>query len=85
MDADRNRAALELHEPGFAGEMVIEGLPGARSVRITGIRPQDGATVVKDLPADRDADLAELADRVVGGDDAAAVRLLAHVGVLDPA
>ncbi|MGY1838213.1 MULTISPECIES: hypothetical protein [unclassified Modestobacter] len=41
--------------------------------------------MVKDVPADRDPELAKLVELVVGGDDGAAVRLLAHVGVLDPA
>ncbi|OMQ16805.1 hypothetical protein A7K94_0200040 [Modestobacter sp. VKM Ac-2676] len=85
MDDDGARARLELHEPGFDGELVIEEGRDGRHVRVSGIRPQDGAAVVKDLPADRDPELAELVELVVGGDDAAAVRLLAHVGVLDPA
>jgi hypothetical protein len=40
--------------------------------------------VVKDVPADRDPELSELAQRVLSGEAGATVRLLAHVGVLDP-
>lgn len=71
---------MELHEAGFDGELVIEG----DAVRITGTRPQDGADVVKDVPVGRDRELTELVELVRRGDHAAGVRLLAHVGVLDP-
>ena len=85
MDADANLAELEVHEPGFEGQLEIEDHAGARTVRITGTRPQDGAAVVKDVPADRDAELTELVERLLAGDHGVAARLLAHVGVLDPA
>jgi hypothetical protein len=75
---------LDVHEPGFDGQLAIEGTEGARTVRVTGTRPQDGAAVVKDVPAGRDPELAELVRRVLSGEDGAAARLLAHVGVLDP-
>jgi hypothetical protein len=75
---------LDVRQPGFEGQLTIEGGEGARTVRVTGTRPQDGAAVVKDVPAERDPRLAELARRVLSGEDGAAVRLLAHVGVLDP-
>jgi hypothetical protein len=83
MDPQQNPARLELHEPGFDGDLVIEVRDGSRRVRLLGTR-QDGTAVEKDLPSDRDPQLDELADLVVAGDDEAAVRLLAHVGVLDP-
>jgi hypothetical protein len=84
MESQENRTSLELHEPGFDGDLVIEVRDGSRRVRLVGTRPQDGTAVEKDLPSDRDPQLDELADSVVAGDDGAAVRLLAHVGVLDP-
>jgi hypothetical protein len=80
MDAHGDRT-LEVREPGFEGRLTIEG--GA--VRITGTRPQDGAAVVKDVPADRDPELAQLVQRLLSGEDGVVARLLAHVGVLDPA
>jgi hypothetical protein len=82
-DAD-DRVTLELHERGFEGELSIQGAEGARTVRVTGTRPQDGAAVVKDVPADRDPELADLVRRLLAGDIAVGPRLLAHVGVLDP-
>jgi hypothetical protein len=84
MDAADHRTTLELHEPGFDGELSVEGTEGARTVRVTGTRPQDGAAVVKDVPADRDPELADLVRLVLAGDTTVAPRLLAHVGVLDP-
>ena len=79
-----HNTSLEVHEPGFEGELSIEGREGARTVRVTGTRPQDGAAVVKDVPADRDPELARLVDRVLAGDREVAGRLLAHLGVVDP-
>jgi hypothetical protein len=84
MAPDHDRMTVELHEPGFEGELSSEGGVGARTVRVTGTRPQDGAAVVKDVPADRDPGLSELVERLLSGDDAAAPGLLAHLGVLDP-
>jgi hypothetical protein len=84
MDAGDDRWSLEVHEPGSEGELSVEGPPGARTVRVTGTRPQDGAAVVKDVPADRDPELARLVDAVLAGESGVAARLLAHVGVLDP-
>ena len=84
MDAADDRTTQEIHEPGFDGELSIEDRKGARTVRVTGTRPQDGAAVVKDVPADRDPELTQLVERVLAGEDTAAVRLLAHLGVLDP-
>jgi hypothetical protein len=85
MDAADERTTLEVHEPGFEGELSVEGRTGARTVRVTGTRPQDGAAVVKDVPADRDPELAELVRALLAGDVAVVPRLLAHIGVLDPA
>ena len=84
MAAAGDRVTLELHERGFEGDLSIQGAEGARTVRVTGTRPQDGAAVVKDVPADRDPELAELVGLVLAGDTTVAPRLLAHVGVLDP-
>ncbi len=84
MDANDDGTTLHLREAGFEGDLTIEGGTGARTVRITGTRPQDGAAVVKDVPADRDPQLSELVERVLAGDEGAGAQLLAHVGVLDP-
>jgi hypothetical protein len=84
MDAD-NRIERELHEPGFDGSLVIEIRDETRLVHILGTRPPDDAAVAKDVPADRDPELEKLVGLVVAGDEGAAVRLLAHVGVVDPA
>ncbi|MGY2066699.1 hypothetical protein [Blastococcus sp. SYSU DS0619] len=78
--ATDDATTLEVHEPGFDGTVTIE----QGTVRVTGTRPQDGAAVVKDVPADRDPELARLVELAVGGDDAVAGRLIAHVGVSDP-
>jgi hypothetical protein len=76
---------FELDEPGFQGVLRIEEREGGRHVVLSGIRPDSSeAAIEKDLPADRDEGLARLAQRCVGGDAAAAVEVLAHVGVLDP-
>ncbi len=80
MDAHGERT-LEVRESGFEGRLTI----GAGAVRVTGTRPQDGAAVVKDVPADRDPELAQLVQRLLSGEDDVVARLLAHVGVLDPA
>jgi hypothetical protein len=40
--------------------------------------------VVKDVPADRDPELAQLVQRLQSGEDGVAARLLAHIGLLDP-
>jgi hypothetical protein len=84
MDAGDHRTTLELHEPGFDGELFVEGTEEARTVRVTGTRPQDGAAVVKDVPADRDPELAQLVRTLLDGDTTVGPRLLAHLGVLDP-
>jgi hypothetical protein len=84
MDVDDDRTTLDVHEPGFDGELSIEGREGARTVRITGTRPQDGAAVVKDVPADRDPELSRLVQQFLSGDEGVAAALLAHLGVLDP-
>jgi hypothetical protein len=76
---------LEVHEPGFDGDLAIEVRDGARHVHVTGTRPQDGAAVVKDVPGDRDPELARLVELVLAGEHRLAASLLAHVGVLDPA
>ncbi|MCW2698871.1 MAG: hypothetical protein JWQ45_406 [Blastococcus sp.] len=81
---DDDRTTLEVRQPGFEGQLTIGGPGGARTVGVTGTRPQDGAAVVKDVPADRDPELSELVRRVLSGEDGAAARLLAHIGVLDP-
>jgi hypothetical protein len=83
MDAN-GETRLELHEPGFDGDLVIENRAGARMVRLTGARPQDGAAVAKNVPADRDPELSELVELAVAGQDGIGPRLLAHLGVLDP-
>lgn len=76
---------FDLDEPGFRGELRIEERPDGRHVVLMGTRPDGSNTAVeKDVPADRDARLAELVQRCTAGDDAAAVDVLAHVGVLDP-
>jgi hypothetical protein len=79
MDEHGDRT-LEVHEAGFEGRLSIEG----GEVRVTGTRPQDGAAVVKDVPADRDPELAQLVQRLQSGEDDVAARLLAHIGLLDP-
>jgi hypothetical protein len=84
MDAGDDQTTVEVHEPGFDGHLTITGGGGDRGVRVSGTRPQDGANVVKEVPAERDSELATLADRVVRGDHDAAPRLLAHLGILDP-
>lgn len=81
MAADET-TTVEVHERGFEGEVIIGGR--GDNVRISGTRPQDGSNVIKEIPADRDAELADLAKSVVDGDEGAASRLLAHLGVLDP-
>jgi hypothetical protein len=82
--------AFELHEPGFEGTLRIEDEHGERHVIVSGFRPDAKHTSVqKDLPADRDPRLAELVELCVDGDNdtavEAAVEVLAHVGVRDPA
>lgn len=85
MEPSHERARVQLQEHGFEGEVVIEEEgDGKRHVHVSGVRPQDGANVAKDVPADRDAELLELVDEVVDGDDGAPARLLAHLGVTDP-
>lgn len=85
MEPNHERAKVQLQEHGFEGEVVIEDAGGGkRHVHVSGVRPQDGSNVAKDVPADRDAELSELADQVVAGDDGAPARLLAHLGVTDP-
>lgn len=88
MEADRgptDPVEYELDERGFQGTLRIEERGGARHVVLSGIRT-DGteAAVQKDVPADRDAQLAELVQRVLAGDTEAAVATLGHLGVLDP-
>jgi hypothetical protein len=80
MDAAENRITLEVHEPGFDGELSVDG----RTLHVTGTRPQDGAAVVKDVPADRDPELARLVELVLAGDAGAPARVLAHIGIVDP-
>jgi hypothetical protein len=75
------KTTVHVQEPGFEGQVTVG--PGRR-VRISGIRPQDGSAIVKDLPIDRDQELVELAERVGRGDEGAAPRLVAHLGVVDP-
>jgi len=77
---DEPGTTVEVEEPGFEGRVII----GDGTVRVTGTRPQDGANVVKEVPVDRDAELAGLVDRVTSGDGGAPRQLLAHLGVLDP-
>ncbi|MGY1884895.1 hypothetical protein ACI799_06285 [Blastococcus sp. SYSU DS0753] len=76
----KGTTTLEVHEAGFDGTVTIED----GTVRVTGTRPQDGAAVVKDVPADRDPELTRLVERAIGGDTGVAGQLLAHVGVTDP-
>ena len=78
--AAHDKTTVEVHEPGFDGEVSIDG----GSIRVFGARPQDGANVVKEVSASRDTELRALATSVLDGEDGAAVRLLAHLGVLDP-
>lgn len=80
MDDSREPTTIRVREPGFEGELTISG----GTLRVTGTRPQDGAAVVKDVPTDRDPELAALVQRVVSGEEKAAGALLSHVGVLDP-
>ena len=80
MSAQAGTATWDVHEPGFDGELRIEG----GMVHLLGVRPQDDSDVVKDVPADRDPELAELVRQALAGEGHVTPRLLAHLGVLDP-
>lgn len=81
-DGTRN---FDLDERGFRGELRIEDRSDGRHVVLMGTRPDGSDTIVeKDVPANRDERLADLVDRCLAGDTAAAVEVLGHVGVLDP-
>jgi hypothetical protein len=76
---------FELDEPGFQGTVRIEVHGGARHVVLSGIRPDGSeAAIQKDVPANRDQQLAELVERCLAGDVEAAVAVVGHLGVLDP-
>lgn len=79
MSADTGIGTWDVQEPGFDGQVRIEG----GVVHISGVRPRDDSDVVKDVPADRDPELAELARRALAGEDVLRP-LLSHLGVLDP-
>lgn len=82
---DPETHSFDLDEPGFRGVLRVTGADGDRRVQLSGVRPDGDASIVeKDIGVDRDDALAELARRCAGGDRAAAVELLAHVGVRDP-
>ena len=80
MSAQAGTGRWDVKEPGFDGQVRIEG----GVVHLSGVRPQDDSDVVKDVPADRDPELAELARRALAGEDDVLRPLLAHLGVLDP-
>ncbi len=84
MAADGERTVFEICERGFDGELVIEG-GAAGHVHVSGTRSKDETAVGKDVPADRDPKTHDLVGRCLAGDEGAAVDLLAHLGVLDPA
>ncbi|SDF48001.1 hypothetical protein SAMN05660662_2276 [Blastococcus aurantiacus] len=80
MSAQAGTGTWDVQEPGFDGQVRIEN----GVVHISGVRPQDGSAVVKDVPADRDPQLTELVELAVAGQDGVGPQLLAHLGVLDP-
>ncbi len=80
MSADTGTGTWDVQEPGFDGQVRIEG----GMVHISGVRPQDDSDVVKDVPVDRDPELAELVRRAVAGESDVLRHLLSHLGVLDP-
>ena len=80
MSAQAGTGTWDVQEPGFDGQVRIEN----GVVHISGVRPQDDSDVVKDVPADRDPELAELVRQALAGEGDVTHRLLAHLGVLDP-
>lgn len=80
MTTPESTATWNVREPGFEGELRIEG----GTVHLLGVRPQDDSDVIKDIPADRDPELAELVRQALAGEGNATHRLLSHLGVLDP-
>lgn len=85
MDDDRAVTEFQLAERGYEGVLRIEERDGGRHVVLSGIRTDGSeAAIEKDVPANRDERLSDLVGQALTGDSAAAVDLLAHLGVLDP-
>jgi hypothetical protein len=66
--------------------VAVQGPPSERTVHVLGVRPEgsDWTAVEKVIDAHRDPYLDDLAERCAAGDHEAAIRLLAHVGIMDP-
>ena len=84
--SDESGTSFTLDEPGFRGDVTVSGPPHELVVHVIGVRPEgrEWTAVEKVIDAHRDPELNALAEGCATGDTDAAVRLLAHVGVMDP-